>query len=420
MRLGIDRDLDGVLDRDELDAGTNPADRQLFPQVLAPSSEVAAGTSLPLTAQLPPLLAPLQGIIWRKDGQTIAGTTNTSFVLSNVAFTAAGNYSVVVTTPFQPYTSPPVRITVVPLTVAVTPVSPAVRLGTSLRLTATTTGLSPFQYQWEFNGKTLPDETATFLLLSNAQLAQEGYYQVVVANAFGAVTSAPVHLTILINPSVVIPALSQRVVAGGQATFSLMVAGHPPPFGYLLRKSSDILTNYTSDEPIGFLTLSNVQLSNAGTYRIVVTNAANPSPGLTLDPVSLTVIADTDRDGLPDEWETAHALGLNDPSDAQLDPDHDGQTNQQEYLAGTDPHSPASLLKVERVFLISQATAAVVQFNALSNKTYSVQARSSLITGTWSKVADLVALPTNRTVSLTNALEGADARYYRLVTPRVP
>src|SRR5262249_44125443 len=158
--------------------------------------------------------------------------------------------------------------------------------------------------------------------------------------------------------------------AGGNATFSLMISGHPPPFGYLLRKSSDVLTNYTSNESVGFLTLFHVQPSNAGTYRIVVTNAANPSPGLSLDPITLTVLADSDGDGLPDEWEAAHALASNDPNDAQLDSDHDGLSNEQEYLAGTDPQDPLSFLKIDRLFLTGEQTAAVVQFNAVSNKTY--------------------------------------------------
>jgi len=41
VQLGIDRDLDGMLDRDELEAGTNPADPQLRPRILAPFTEIA-------------------------------------------------------------------------------------------------------------------------------------------------------------------------------------------------------------------------------------------------------------------------------------------------------------------------------------------------------------------------------------------
>jgi hypothetical protein len=257
-------------------------------------------------------------------------------------------------------------------------------------------------------------------VVSNAQLTNEGTYRVRAENANGSVTSDPVDLRILINPAVLIPPLNQSAVAGGNATFSLVITGHPPPFGYLLRKGSTIVTNYNSDEPIAFFTLFNVQSNNAGTYRLVVTNEANPSPGLTLDPVTLTILADNDHDGLPDEWEAGHDLGTNNAADAQFDSDLDGQTNWQEYLAGTNPRDSQSLHKLARIFLAAQEAAAVVEFNAVSNKTYTLQYRGSATTGAWARLADFVALPTNRLVSITNSLHGTEARYYRLLTPRAP
>jgi uncharacterized repeat protein (TIGR01451 family) len=51
----------------------------------------------------------------------------------------------------------------------------------------------------------------------------------------------------------------------------------------------------------------------------------------------LTVLRDTDHDGIPDDWEIPHGLNPNNPSDALLDSDGDGTSNLQEYLAGTDP-----------------------------------------------------------------------------------
>jgi pectate lyase len=48
--------------------------------------------------------------------------------------------------------------------------------------------------------------------------------------------------------------------------------------------------------------------------------------------------ADSDHDGMPDQWETIHGLNPKDASDAQADRDKDGYPNLEEYLNGTDPN----------------------------------------------------------------------------------
>ncbi len=47
--------------------------------------------------------------------------------------------------------------------------------------------------------------------------------------------------------------------------------------------------------------------------------------------------ADTDEDGMPDEWETDHNLDPAGPADSNADADGDGYTNTEEYLNATDP-----------------------------------------------------------------------------------
>jgi hypothetical protein len=419
IRLGIDRDLDGVFDRDELDAGSNPSERQLLPQIEAARTNVPVGAELVLDLKVPPMPAAF-AISWFKDGHSVEGATNTVLSFTNVSFATAGTYVAVLTTVFQSLTSAPVAISVSPLLVTISPATQSLRRGSNAVFSAAAEGIGPFRYQWRFNSEELPNATNATLAVTNIQLTNEGMYDLAVANAFGAVTSAPVFLGVLIAPTVAIPPLNQTVVEGGNATFSFRISGHPGPFGYQLRKSSLTLSNYISEEPYGFLTLFNVQATNAGTYRIVVTNAANPSPGLALDPVTLTVLADSDHDGLPDEWETANGLATNNAADAQLDFDLDGQTNWQEYIAGTDPHKAGSYLKLDQLLARENRASFVIQFNAVSNHTYTVQYRASLFEGAWTRLADFVAFPTNRTASVTNDVNSAAARYFRLVTPRSP
>ena len=53
-----------------------------------------------------------------------------------------------------------------------------------------------------------------------------------------------------------------------------------------------------------------------------------------------TPYQDTDGDGLPDDWETAHGLNPKDPSDATKDLNGDGYTNIEDFLNGLDPRAP--------------------------------------------------------------------------------
>lgn len=49
------------------------------------------------------------------------------------------------------------------------------------------------------------------------------------------------------------------------------------------------------------------------------------------------VVADTDGDGMTDDWEIKYGLNPNDPNDAELDKDSDEFTNLEEFTAKTDP-----------------------------------------------------------------------------------
>jgi hypothetical protein len=129
---------------------------------------------------------------------------------------------------------------------------------------------------------------------------------------------------------------------------------------------------------------------------------------------------DSDNDGLPDSWELQYFSAINDPQSApNADPDGDGFTNLQEYLAGTNPTNATSYLKIDSATVGSGSAA--IHFNAVAGKTYTVLYRTNLVTGTWLKLADVSAQGSTGPVTVNDpAFSGAGSRYYRLTTPVLP
>jgi hypothetical protein len=149
--------------------------------------------------------------------------------------------------------------------------------------------------------------------------------------------------------------------------------------------------------------------------RLVVFNDANAAQGL-LMVFNITVLADLDHDGLPDVLEESLGLSATNPLDASLDLDGDGMSNLAEYIAGTDPANSLSYLKIDSIVVGGGAT---LTFGAVSNKTYGIEYTDALGAGSWSRLTDFIARPTNRTETLVDAGFTTN-RFYRVVTPRRP
>jgi hypothetical protein len=162
------------------------------------------------------------------------------------------------------------------------------------------------------------------------------------------------------------------------------------------------------------LTVTNLQTTTI--FRVQVTNLAGVATSPT---VTVTVLADNDRDGMADEWEILNGFDTNNVADGALDSEGDGMNNRDEYAAGTDPRDPSSRLKIES--LTRLGTTVVLQFQTVSNRTYTVQFSSEATGAAWTNLAHFDARTTNATEWPTNSLPNNAARgFYRVVTPRQP
>ena len=124
----------------------------------------------------------------------------------------------------------------------------------------------------------------------------------------------------------------KRVVEPGQvATFSVVVEDTSGVTFQWQFNGTDI-TGTTGDS----LLLPNVNDANVGQYSVVVTNSAG-----SVTSVPAALLLDSDRDGLPDDWETAN-FGNIDSQRSEGDPDTDKVSNLDEFIDNTNPLSGGS------------------------------------------------------------------------------
>ncbi|MDD2599343.1 MAG: C10 family peptidase [Kiritimatiellae bacterium] len=124
--------------------------------------------------------------------------------------------------------------------------------------------------------------------------------------------------------------------------------------------STPATTNSELDgQPVHYTTLTNLPVG-IHTLAAKLTDTQNVTHALA-PPFTLFVY---DNDGMPVEWEELHGL---DPftDDGALDPDQDGYTNLQEYIAGTDPNDSNSIFRIS----IDGRT---INWPALEGRTYRV------------------------------------------------
>lgn len=146
--------------------------------------------------------------------------------------------------------------------------------GSTVTFTVCATGAPPLSYQWRSyaNSTTftnIPWGTEATLVLTNAQPTSRRF-GVVVTDAGGlSVTSSPlVTLTVVFPPRITQEPASQFAEVGDTIAINVSATG-TPPLSYQWQLNGQSLAGQTRSN----LTWISVQLSNAGTYSVVITNS---------------------------------------------------------------------------------------------------------------------------------------------------
>lgn len=235
---------------------------------------------------------------------TLADNLASNFNFDAIALrpqNAAGSASTVIFTEarveFIPGATPP--------SVSVDPQDQSAFVGQDATFSVLASGTAPLFYQWYYNTSSLlTNATSSSLTLTNVQLSDSGGYSVIVSNTYGSDTSAVAQLSVTLptTPSIITQPQDQTALPGGSATFSV-VAGGSEPLSYQWYYNTNTPVANAADPT---LTLTNVQVSDAGAYSVVVSNLAgtatssnavltvntNPvAPVFTSQPVSQVIVA---------------------------------------------------------------------------------------------------------------------------------
>lgn len=154
-----------------------------------------------------------------------------------------------------------------------------------------------------------------------------------------------------------------------------------------------------TNSAVGFVPLpplksSGAQLLYAGADRLAIRTDSGEFAILRTRTLPFSP-ADSDNDGLPDDWEIAFGLDKSNPADAKEDFDSDGSNNLAEYLAATNPLNPNSVLKLQ---LTVSSNTATVTFPRASGISYRLQSSPGAV-GPWTTITNTTA-PTESMFSI--------------------
>lgn len=230
---------------------------------------------------------------------------------------------------------------------------------------------------------------ATAILLQSGKVLVFGGYPLINGNSTTPFASAELFSY---PPTIVTHPASVTLNQGRLATF--VTTSSDGDLTYQWKKGGVEIPNATS----ATLNVNNVQLSDAGSYTVTVTNSEG---SVTSEPATLTVIPDSDGDGLSDAEETgtyntdpnladSDDDGLADFAEVRThntnplskDSDGDGFYDAYELQTGKSPIEAA-----DKPSLVAEARTAIeFSFPSATGKTYRVEGSPNL--DTWSTVED--------------------------------
>jgi hypothetical protein len=178
------------------------------------------------------------------------------------------------------------------------PASQTNNVGSTATFTVLASGTPPLMYQWLFNGSNLVNgvnisgATSNTLTISGLVTTNTGTYTVVITNNWG-MASTNATLVVPQSPLIILPLTNQSTGVGAPVTFVVTAFGQPPLHYQWLTNGINLvnggnITGVTNSQ----LIITNVQVYQAATYEVLVTNrfgSASSSAILTVSQAPIIV-----------------------------------------------------------------------------------------------------------------------------------
>ena len=218
---------------------------------------VSASGTAPLTYQ------------WRKDGVDLAGATSASLVIDPSSAGDAGAYDVVVTNLCGSLTSASASLTVTDtITFSQQPIAQTVCDGDPATFTVVAAGTPPITYQWRKDGVDIAGATAASLTIPAVGASDAADYTVFVNSLCGSATSSIAALTVANPPVITLQPNGELACVDDPVTLTV-AATSVLPLSYQWQFGGIDLPGETGAS----LTFSSLVAGDAGSYRVVVSNA---------------------------------------------------------------------------------------------------------------------------------------------------
>jgi hypothetical protein len=322
---------------------------------------------------------------WRINTTNLANATNASYAVASVTTNEVGFYDVRVSDSYGSLLSDPASLGIKSKPVYYqqpTPSNTVAYIGAPFTMNAIFDGTLPINYRWLTNNQSAlwvsTSTTNITYTIPSVTIAHAGGYRIFATN----IASSSGQQSIIAYLAVIEPLTNQTVAPGSNVTFRFLASTYYPTnatvaqTNFMLRyqwffNETNLLASVTNASTVTnvFLTLTNVQMAQAGTYTVVATN--NNKTTFTQS-ATLTV--------------------------AQPVPRLDG------VLLPSGGNGPVT-----------------IGFLGLAGQSYAVLYKDRLEAGAWQVLTNIPVLSADQAIQAVDAAAAAQPqRFYRLATPSLP